>query len=431
MGTVSTTSTGTFNIGGLITGLDTNSIISQLMQIQRQPITRLQAQAGTLQQQQSALNGLRTQLLALRNSANDFKLSNIFGQYKSSASDPTVLSAEASSATPSIGSYQVAVTQLASATIATSSGAMGGPVNPDAALGGSGMGAKVTAGTFSVNGVSFTVDPATQTLNQILAQITSSSAGVNATYDAGTDKVTFANKAAGNTGLINFGASGDTSNFLNALTVTQARQADNSSGSTQATSTLNLGAVDPSKKLGAENFAGGAVTAGTFLVNGVSISVDPATDSLSDVLHRINNAGAQVTATYDGSVDGVRVISKTMGSRTISFAAGTSNFLAVTNLAAATQTAGKDSQFTINGGAVQTRNTNQVSDAVGGVTLHLLSTGTSTVTISSDDDAIVASVNKFISAYNDSIDAIRSVTGKDVTWPATAAFKALEIICRG
>ena len=49
-------------------------------------------------------------------------------------------------------------------------------------------------------------------------------------------------------------------------------------------------------------------------------------------------------------------------SRMISFASGTSNFLDITNLTAATQTAGADSQFTVNGGPVQTQNTNDVAE---------------------------------------------------------------------
>ncbi len=46
---------GSFNIGGLVSGLDTNSIINQLMQIERQPITRLQQRVTQLQNQRTAI----------------------------------------------------------------------------------------------------------------------------------------------------------------------------------------------------------------------------------------------------------------------------------------------------------------------------------------------------------------------------------------
>ena len=422
---------GTFNIGGLITGLDSNTIISQLMSIEKQPITRLQTQISTYQKQQSSIRELRTQLMTLRSSAQDFRFSSIIAQYKAASSESTVLGADVSGSNPVIGSYVVNVTQLASATVATSSNKLGSAISPTAMLNADGMTTSVSAGTFSINGVSLTVDPATQSLNQILGQINSSAAGVTASYNSGSDAVTIRNTAPGNTNLINFGATDDTSNFLDALNIRQATQATGSGGSTTATSTRNLGAIDTSKKLNATGFASGAVTAGTIQVNGISINVDPTNDTIMDVIQRINDSDAQVTATYDTSSDKIRVVAKTLGSRTASFTSGTSNFLAVTNLTTATQTAGNDAQFTINGGAVQTRNTNEVSDAVGGVTLRLLSIGSSTVTISGDDDKVVKGVQDFVKAFNDTIDKIETLTGTDGALHGDGTIQQVEWTLRG
>jgi flagellar hook-associated protein 2 len=417
---------GAFSVGGLITGLDTNNIISQLMQIERQPITRLQQQITGLQSQQSALRDLRTKLLALRNSVQDFRLKDIFNQYQAASSEEKVMTAGVSGENPVVGSYSVNVTQLASATVASSSGVLGAAINAGTNLNASGMTTAVTAGAFMINGVSFTVDPATQSLNTILGQINSSTAGVTAMYDPAADKVTIANTAAGNTGLINFGATSDTSNFLDALNIKQATQSTNGSGSTQATSTRNLGAIDTSKTLNQISFAGGAVTAGTIFINGISITVDPTTDAISDVLQRINDSDAQATASYDAASDKIRVVSDTLGSRTISFASGTSNLLAVTTLTTAVQTAGNDSTFTVNGGPAQTRNTNEVADAIGGVTLKFLSTGTSAVTVSGDNDKIVEDMKSFITAFNDSIDQIRTLIGKDGALAGDGSIQGIE-----
>ena len=49
----------TFNIGGLISGLDTNSIISQLMAIEQQPISLLQNQVTKEQSKADAVNGIK------------------------------------------------------------------------------------------------------------------------------------------------------------------------------------------------------------------------------------------------------------------------------------------------------------------------------------------------------------------------------------
>ncbi|HOV73767.1 MAG TPA: flagellar filament capping protein FliD [Candidatus Hydrogenedentes bacterium] len=415
-----------FSVGGLMTGLDTGSIVSQLMAIERQPVTRLQNQIKALNSQKSAIGELRTQLQTLRAKIQDFRLLGVFSQYTATTSDNKVLTASISGSNPVVGSYAVNVTQMASATVATGSSAMGQAINPGAVLSSSGMTTAVTAGTFTINGVSITVDPATQTLNQVLTAINASGAGVTASYNALTDKITFENSTPGNTAIINFGADDDTSNFLSAIHVTEATQSTSGGGSTVATSTRNLGAIDSAKLLNQVSFANGAITAGTFKINGVTISVDPAADTMLDVVQRINDSGAQVSASYDGTTDSLRFVAKTLGSRTISFTAGTSNFLSVTNLVSPTQTAGSDVQFTINGGPVQTRNTNEVSDAIGGVTLRLLSTGTSTVTIAADDDKIVESVNSFITSFNESVDKIVALTAKDGTLANDATIKEIK-----
>ena len=123
--------------------------------------------------------------------------------------------------------------------------------------------------------------------------------------------------------------------------------------------------VYPNAVLNTLNLRAGAITAGSFRVNGISITVDPTTDTLMDVIGRINDSDAGVTASYDTSSDSIRVVADTLGSRTMSFQTDTSNFLDSTYLTTATQQAGNDSQFTINGGPVLTRNTNEVDDAIG------------------------------------------------------------------
>ena len=192
------------------------------------------------------------------------------------------------------------------------------------------------------------------------------------------------------------------------------------------TSTRNLGAIDAGDTLETVNFSEGALTSGTFYINGVEIEVDVTQDSISDVLGVINDSDAGVTASYDTSTDTIRVVSDTLGSRTVKFTTGTSNFLSIVNLDDAVQEAGSDCEFTINGGDVETRNTNEVSDAIGGVTLDFLSEGTSTVKISSDNDAIVEDIEEFIAAYNEVVAAIDSYMGTDGTLSGDSSIRTIE-----
>ncbi len=420
-----------FTAGGLISGLDSNSIISQLMAIERQPITRMNTQISALKSQQQAVRDVRTQLMTLRNRAQDFRLNNIFSSFQTSTSDASVATATASSSNPVTGTFDLNVTQLATATAATSSSVLGAVINPAASLSASGITTSIQDGSFSINGTQFTLAAGTQTLNQVLTAINSSAAGVTATYDAVSDKVTIANTAPGNVSVINFGASADTSNFLSVLGVKGSTQSTNGSGSTSVTSSSHLGALSPSVKLNTLNFASGAVTSESFTINGVTISVDPTTDSMSDVIGRINASDAGVTASFDTTTDGVRIVSKTLGSRTVNFGAGgTNNFLKVTHLDDATQTAGKDAQFTVNGGAAQTRNSNEFSDAIAGVTVRLLSVGTSTLSINSDDTAIIESVKKFLDEFNTTTDKLRAATATGGDLKSDSSISTVESYLR-
>jgi len=423
---------GGISAGGLITGIDSNALITQLLALERGPIIRAQDRIAALETEQTAVRDLRTQLTTLRNRVQDFRLNNIFDAFTSASSEETVLTSSVSSAEPVVGAFEIDILQLASATSAQSSARLGAAIDPNAALDSSGIRTEVSTGTFTINGVAFNVDPATDSLNDIVNDINTSSAGVTASYDALTDKVTLENTAASDTSIINLGADGDDSNFLEAIAVEQATQFTNGSGSTELTGTRNLGAVDSNEVLNTQDFENGAITAGTFSINGVSITVDPTTDSLGDIISLINGSDAGVTASYDSSADVLRFTSDTLGSRTIKFggAGDTSNFLAVTNLDTATQTAGKDSEFTVNGGPTQTRNTNEVSDAITGVTVNLLSTGVSTVSVASDNDTIIEEITEFIDAFNASVGQIRDLTNSDGTLSGDSGIRSIQTFLR-
>jgi flagellar hook-associated protein 2 len=236
--------------------------------------------------------------------------------------------------------------------------------------------------------------------------VNSSGIGVTASYDSLTDKVTFSNTNPTDTSIINFGAVDDTSNFLDVIGVDGAYQYTNGSGSTEVASSVGLGNIDQNITLDSQNYGVGVMTGGSFKINGITITVDPAVDGLSDVIERINASNAGVTVSYDSNTDGLRVVSDNLGSRTISFTSGTSNFLDVMNLTSATQVAGTDSQFTIDGGPVLTRNSNEISDVIGGVTISMKSIGSSTITVNQDVDAGIAVVQEFVDGFNNSIQNI-------------------------
>lgn len=425
---------GTFSSGGLITGIDSATLIAQLMQIERRPVLRMQDRISALQEQQTAIRGIRTTLQTLRNTAQDFRFNNVFNAYQSTSSKPEVLSSSVTGSAPVTGSFAINVTQLATATESVSSGFIGAPISTGVALNSSGIATEITAGNFSINGVTFAVNPSTNSLSTILANINASAAGVTATYDSVTDKVSIINSTPGDASFINFGGTdSNTSNFLEVLNLRGATQSAGVGGSTTVSSTRNLGAVSTTESLSAAHLAGGSVTSGTFSVNGVAITVDPSSDTILDVIGAINESEAGVTASYDTASDTIRVVSNTLGSPTIRFGStgDTSNFLDLVNLDTAIQTAGVDAKFTVNGGAVQTRNTNSVSDAIGGVTLSFLSVGSSTVTISSDEDTIVEDIKGFVEQFNNALNEVRGLVGSEGVLRGDGGIRSIETFLVG
>lgn len=135
--------TPSLNVGGLASGLDTNSIIDQLMAIERQPRAKLQTQQVLAQARQSLLQDFQSRLRALESAAQDLRSPALFAQTQTVASsDPTKVVATTASGA-GVGGYQVEVSQLANAaqrTYSFTSPASGGTITID------GHGTAVAAG---------------------------------------------------------------------------------------------------------------------------------------------------------------------------------------------------------------------------------------------------------------------------------------------
>jgi flagellar hook-associated protein 2 len=109
---------GVITVGGLATGLDTNSIISQLVALERQPLDLLQQQVTDTQATQTSVGTVGTKLAAIQSAAD--ALTSVSGVLvrKATSSDETVATAAAGQgAAP--GSVTLAVSQLARASTAS------------------------------------------------------------------------------------------------------------------------------------------------------------------------------------------------------------------------------------------------------------------------------------------------------------------------
>jgi flagellar hook-associated protein 2 len=100
-------------VSGLASGLDTSSIISALMAVEREPVTRMTDAQEKLQGQQKELETVQSSLQQLALAASEFSMPSLFETSQAViSSEPTRVSA-ATSDGAGIGGYEIEVTQLA------------------------------------------------------------------------------------------------------------------------------------------------------------------------------------------------------------------------------------------------------------------------------------------------------------------------------
>ncbi|NOX30050.1 MAG: flagellar filament capping protein FliD [Actinobacteria bacterium] len=161
----------TFSFSGIASGLDTDAIVNSLMQLERLPIGRLNAQRADYNGKLNAWTSITTKLSDFRTSVDEVRSVadfNGFVSVTSSNEDAVTVSLDGS---PTPSTLSVSIEQLAAThQVATGSGLP----ESDALVG---------AGTFtlSVDGspTDFTTDAAT-TLDQLAAEISSAGLGVSA-----------------------------------------------------------------------------------------------------------------------------------------------------------------------------------------------------------------------------------------------------------
>jgi len=100
-------------MGGLASGLDTQAIIAQLMQVERIPRYRIERHQAAAQTRQDALRDVAAKLKTLRQSATDLQSATLWTKQQTVTSDETSRVGVLATGTVAAGTYDVEVTQLA------------------------------------------------------------------------------------------------------------------------------------------------------------------------------------------------------------------------------------------------------------------------------------------------------------------------------
>ncbi|WP_237458585.1 flagellar hook-associated protein 2 [Pontibacillus yanchengensis] len=197
-------------IGGLASGMDIDKIVGDLMKAERMPLDKMEREKTTLTWKRDAYREVNKQLFELENMAFDMKLEKSYNSKTTSSSDSGAVTATAN-AESSVGNYNMKVDQLASSAINTSRETISGGTNeidPSGLLkdqnfkNGLPTNKDFTIKTYnedgSTNEKTFTVDPNTQSLNDVLKNISNSDLGVRAFYDSQADKLVLERTETGN-----------------------------------------------------------------------------------------------------------------------------------------------------------------------------------------------------------------------------------------
>ncbi len=423
---------------GSLTGLpfDPNTIVNGLLQADQIPITNLQTQIKNIQTNESIYKSIGTDVNALGSLAFNLTLQSNVQANAVTSSNATGATATAGPSAVG-GSYTVLVNSLATPTVATSQTPLGAAIDPSKTLGALNLNGTLTAGNFSlvVDGKVLSpiaVDPS-QTLQSVLSQMQSTIAGavgadssaVSVTMSNNKLQVSLATGAAKSHTIV-FGAGGDTSNFLSLMNLSTVQGTVAPGGA--LTSSTGVGVVQPSGLLNAAALAtpltsstndGAGNLTGSFAVNGVSIAWNAGTDSVNDVIGRINSSSAGVTAQYNSATDALVLTNKTTGQAAMNLHDTTGNFLQAMNLQPDTtnaQALGTSASLTLNGKTTVTSPTNTFSNVVPGLSITALTQGqTATLTVGPDTTGVTKQVQAFVDGVNKVLGDINLTQQKDPT----------------
>lgn len=418
-------------LSGLVSGFDWKSFVDTIVDLERTPAKKLQAEIEKNLDTADALDGVGTMLTSLNTAITALNTDGVFDARTASTSGTGWTATATSTAAP--GSAAFAVTQLATAAKLTSTTDIGnniaaGPEVSGVSLANLGTGTALTAGVFTVNGARVTVDLGSSLADLFTAIGTATGGKVAASYNATDDKITLANTdpdpdlPALPTPIV-LGSSTDTSNFL-----TITRLANN--GGPSITSSVKLGAANPTATLANARLktpVSGVDGSGngSFTINGVAIAYNTGTDTLNSVVSRINAAGAGVTAAFDPITDKVSLQNTSTGDLGFSLADTTGTLLSSLGLTSgATLTSGINAQFSVNGGPTITSMSNTLtadSHGITGLSLTPTSLGTQTVSVAAETASVRTKIDAFINSFNsvqsfiDTQSKVTSANGKVTT----------------
>jgi flagellar hook-associated protein 2 len=413
----------TLRISGLVSGIDVDQIVSDLMKAERTRVDKLYQQKQLVEWQQQDYRDMNLKLKALYDNVFNMKLQGTYLKYKTTGTMPSGVSSDnyftaiaGSTAVP--GDYKIQVKALATNAQITSSGSI------TKELIGNSISLPITIDSTKnkfemiVDGIEKTITIAQGTYNDAASLATSIQNAVDGAYGAGKISVGYVSNS-----LI---FSPD-ANYNHNISIT-LKDYTNIDESILGTLGFSNGAtykeIDPSKSIIDQRatfkndpFGGSNPSDFIFTVsNGVNSKTFTfkSSDSINYILATISSDSTiKVSAYYDSLTDRVIFKSKETGTNVNIKIENTQGNLfgpsGAFNIASGASATGTNSSMVINGVTVENQSNNFTINGIQ-FNLRQAMTGTDTATlkVESDIDGVVANIKGFIEKYNETIDAINA-----------------------
>ncbi len=280
----------TISSPGIGSGLDISSIVSQLVAIEKQPLTKLQTEATSLQTKLTSYGKIKSGLAALRDAASALTRATTWGQTVGASSDSAAVGVSTSSTTKP-GTYAIEVQKLAAA----QSNATGVYASADSLVGEGTL--RIELGTWGAGQASFTpkagatavditVGPPAESLAQLRDKINASNAGVVASVL--TD-------ASGARLVLRSASTGAPNAFRVTVTDTDGNNSD-AAGLSALAFDPSAGILTMAQALAAAN---AAASLNSLPITSESNTLANVLDGMTLTLGKLTTAPVQVTATQD------------------------------------------------------------------------------------------------------------------------------------
>lgn len=390
---------GSIYIDGMMSGIDTSSMLRQIAEVRRRPVQLLEMRNAQQADRLTAYQSLNAMLTGLSIQAAGLTDTGSFLLYRAMSSNSATVAVTAS-AGASPGSYEVVVSSLATAQKVSSAAV----VDASAAM--------RYEGDIVVNGHVIGVDSG-DSLSTLASRINTAGAGVWATvvtYSGDDSRLVLTSRQTGADGEMQL-LDANSDGLLQSLGLLSAEA---SAKHAIADGVHSDDFISPAGAVGVQ-MGLSRPPAGAVQINGQTVQIDLGEDSLQQIAARISEQVESVTASVKSEQSGGKTIYRleivgAEGAPELVDAGGVLCSLGILTRQPANQLqAATNAQLTVDGIAVS-RSSNSISDLIPGVTLDLMKADPNariTVTVGQDSAAVYDKVVQIVSTYNAVVDSMR------------------------